>query len=336
MSPRAGCSTDGSRDDRRLMSEVIHSGGARDGAFETVTLENAFLRAVILPQLGGRVWELEDRVRGRQWIWHRDDVPLSEAPTGSVYDDVWAGGWEELFPNDAPGLFEARELPDHGEWWTLRWTQVGSDASAVRLSARSHIVRASLIKEFHLAPQSGALSVSYRIRNHEERGFHFLFKQHLPIRISPSCRLRLPGGRVQQVNADFSTILAEQEPFGWPNGRGRIGGPVDLQVVRDPFERLQEFVYVRDLPEPWCEVSDLEHRARLRMSFDADIFPFVWLFLSYGGWRGTYTAVLEPCTSLPKDLTEAVRLGQAAYLGPGEEFNATVTVGLDGLGHYDP
>ena len=84
------------------MTAIVSRGSV--GEFETIVLENSHLRAVIIPALGGRVWELEDRIRGRQWIWHREDVPLKASPIGAVYDDVWAGGWEELFPNDAPGM----------------------------------------------------------------------------------------------------------------------------------------------------------------------------------------------------------------------------------------
>jgi hypothetical protein len=94
---------------------------------------------------------------------------------------------------------------------------------------------------------------------------------------------------------------------------------------------LRDFVYVRDLPEPWCEVQDIDRDARLRMTFDAQVFPFVWFFLSYGGWRDTYTAVLEPCSNMPKDLAEAVRLGQSAILLEGQELETTVVVRLSGL-----
>jgi hypothetical protein len=141
------------------------------GGFEVFVLENSQVRASVIPSLGGRVWELLDRIRGRQWIWHREDVPLAVSPSGTSYDDVWAGGWEELFPNDAPTDFEGRALPDHGEWWTT---------------------------------------------------------------------------------------------------------------------------------------------------------PFLWLFLSYGGWRDCYTAVLEPCTNMPKDLAEAVRTGQSARLDAGAFFQTQV------------
>lgn len=66
------------------------------------------------------------------------------------------------------------------------------------------------------------------------------------------------------------------------------------------------------------------------MAFDRQAVPYLWLFLSYGGWRNTYTAVLEPCTNMPKDLADAVRAGQSARLMPGEVFATTVSVSLQG------
>ena len=53
---------------------------AADG-FPAVAIENDRIRAVILPSLGGRVWELTDRARARQWIWHRHDTKLATALT---------------------------------------------------------------------------------------------------------------------------------------------------------------------------------------------------------------------------------------------------------------
>ena len=297
--------------------------------FEAVVLENRYLRAVIIPDLGGRVWELEDRVRRRQWIWHRPDVPLQSMPPGSIYDDVWAGGWEELFPNDAPGEFEGRKLPDHGEWWAMRWTVASTaegDIAELTLTAESTFVRAACVKKFRLASDEGTLSVTYSIRSKEDRPFHFLFKQHLPIAVSPECRLQLPGGRVEPVDPEFSSLLTSGEPFDWPSASGAI----HLQGIPPPSSRLQEFVYVSNLPEGWCGVEDRMAGAALRMDFDRVGFPFVWLFLTYGGWRGLYTAVLEPCTNMPKDLAKAVERNQSAMLLPGQEFVTNVAVTLYG------
>jgi hypothetical protein len=300
------------------------------GAFETIELTNSRLRAVIIPTLGARVWELEDLARARQWIWHRPDVLLAAAPLGAPYDDVWAGGWEELFPNDAQCSFEGRSLPDHGEWWTTAWKVDHVSAASVgrvRMSASFSVIRVSCVKELELAPDSATLSVHYRIRSDEPRGFWFLFKQHLPVAVTRDCRLALPGGTVCAVDPSFGSVVTTAKPFAWPTLR-HDGKSVDLRTMPDPTTERREFLYVRDLPKPWCGVDDPGRDASIRMSFDGRQLPFVWLFLTYGGWRGLHTAVLEPCSNMPKDLAQAARLGHAARLEPGAEFETRVAVTL--------
>ncbi|HET9983154.1 MAG TPA: hypothetical protein VFQ38_06195 [Longimicrobiales bacterium] len=297
--------------------------------FEALVLENGSLGAAVIPRLGGRVWELVDLARDRQWIWHRPGVPLAASPRGASYDDVWAGGWEELFPNDAPGSFEGCLLPDHGEWWTSSWTVTeasGGAEACVRLEADARMRGARCFKELRLASDRGELRVAYRIENPDAGAFHFLFKQHLPVAIHPGCRLALPGGRVTAVEPAFGTLLPGPGPFDWPRA-----GERDLRVVPPPSSAAREFVYLTDLPDAWCGVDDLESGASLRLRYDARHLPFVWLFLAYGGWRDCYTAVLEPCTNLPKDLAEAVRRGQSAWLPGRGVFETSVTVTLDGL-----
>lgn len=297
-------------------------------------LENARVRATIIPSLGGRVWELVDRVRDRQWIWHRHDVDLAASLPGSDYDSVWAGGWEELFPNDARGEFEGRSLPDHGHWWTSAWTVIEATAggeAVVRLATTTSAPATLCVKEFRLAADSDTIHVSYRIESHETEPFHFLFKQHLPIALSPSCELALPGGRVTPVDPSFGTLLPGPEPFDWPVATGPDGRQVDLRRVPDRSSALREFVYVADLPESWCGADDLAQRASIRMQFDDGQVPFVWLFLSYGGWNGCYTAVLEPCTNMPKDLAAALQAGNCARLSPGGVFETRVSVTLGEL-----
>ena len=126
-------------------------------------------------------------------------------------------------------------------------------------------------------------------------------------------------------------MLPGPERFEWPIA-SKDGQTVDMRIVPRSFQRSSsEFVYIRDLPEPWCGVEDTRQKASIRMDFDGRALPFVWLFLTYGGWRDAYTAVLEPCTNMPKDLAEAVRSGSPPRLGPGEEFQTTVSVALGGL-----
>lgn len=300
---------------------------------EAVALQNAYLRALVIPQLGARVWELEDRLRKRQWIWHRKDVELRPQPVGAEYDDVWAGGWEELFPNDAPARFENRDLPDHGEWWAMSWSidTISEGSSAVlRLRANSKVIKAACIKQFQLDADSPNMSVRYRIRSREREPFHFLFKQHLPVSVTPECRLALPGGRVSPVDPTFGTLLPAGHAFDWPVLRSQEQ-TVDMRSIRPASDRTREFVYVDALPDGWCGVDDIRNGASLRMQFDISMLPFVWLFITYGGWRDLYTVVLEPCTNMPKNLGDAVRRGQSARLVADQEFTTRINIQLSEL-----
>ena len=305
--------------------------------FDALVLDNGIVRAVVIPSLGGRVWELWDLRRDRQWIWHREDVPLARAPIGSDYDEVWAGGWEELFPNDAKGPFEGRDLPDHGEWWTLGWTVSATtegDEAVLRLEATTSVRRVRAVKEFRLGAGESTLRVAYRIENIEAEDFHFLFKQHLPIAITSDCTLQMPGGRVVAVDPSFGTVLPGAGPYTWPTATVDGGAGVDMRAIpaRDPNAR--EFIYIDQLAGDWCGVDDAASGAAIRMTFDREQFPYVWMFLSYGGWRECYTAVLEPCTNMPKELSEAVRRGQSAQLAVGAHFETRAAVTLRGI-HED-
>jgi hypothetical protein len=299
---------------------------------EVLVLKNSRVRASVVPSLGGRMWELLDRHRGRQWIWQRGrDFPLAVSAPGSCYDDFWSGGWEELFPNDAPADFEGRALPDHGEWWTTAWTVAkacGGAEAIVRLVADTRVRRTRCVKEFRLHGNADTIDVSYRIENREMDAFHFLFKQHLPIAITPSCAFVVPDGVVTAVDSAFGSLLPGAGPFDWPLVRGTDGDTVDLRQVRPQSSKEREFVYINDVSEGRCGIDDADAGASLRLRYDKQTMPYLWLFLSYGGWRNCYTAVLEPCTNMPKDLASAARLRQCARLEVGGVFKTSVAVTL--------
>jgi len=256
-------------------------------------------------------------------------MPLVELPAGASYDDHWAGGWEELFPNDAPDTLDGLLLRDHGVWWTAAWRVLAlseAEGPRVRMGAIFPEYSVECEKEIHLPVEGQKCVVSYMIRNRGTSPLPFLLKQHLPVALRSDSRLLLPGGRVTPVDPTFGTLLPGPGPFTWPNADG-----VDLSKVHPESSKAREFVYVSELPQAWCGVVDDDSGARLTIRFDGTRVPYVWLFMSYGGWRDCHTVVLEPCTNLPKDLREATRLGQSACLPPGGVFTTRVVAELETL-----
>jgi len=299
---------------------------------QSIELTNGLIRVLILPSFGGRVWELEDVRRGRQWIWHNPSVSPQPLPWAADYDSNWAGGWEELFPNDSAVVHEGFSLPDHGEWWNLPWNSTIENESAERVvirMTRGGVTTPTLWqKSIEVVAGRPSVNIHYQIENTGTTALSVLFKQHLPVEIDHRHRVELPGGTVVPVDLGFSGRIGADGTYQWPNAAGPAGRTVDLSVPPPPTETTQEFVYVRDLPEPWCGVLDEATGARLRLHFDAAQFRYVWLFMSFGGWQGIRTVVLEPCTNMPKDLALAKQLGQCATIPAGSTLTTSVSAHL--------
>ena len=278
------------------------------------------------PDRGSRISELHDLRTRRQWLWSPvapgEPEPL---PIGACYDDEWLGGWDELFPNDAPVSFMGRDLPDHGELWSQPWQVVTATHERVSLRYTCRTVPADVEKTITL--RDGTVDISYRVRNLDVKELLFLLKLHPAIAVRPGDQLLLPGGTVEPVDLQFSRILTSPGPFRWPTATDSEGRSVDLSRV-PPGGTAQEFVYVRDLPDGWCGVRDGQTGRQLRIQFPLGVFPYCWLFMTYGGWRGHFVVVLEPCTNMPKDLMEAARLGTCARLELGGVLECTVKVSL--------
>lgn len=291
-------------------------------------LANEHIEIDVLPELGGKIWNLTRKSTGTQWIWHNPKVPPKAAARDASYDDNWAGGWEELFPNDSLGRFDGRDLPDHGEWWNSVWTWDASpDGRSCRMTLDCTSIKARCEKTIRIG-EGAEVTVAYRIENRENEKIRFLFKQHLAVAVTPDHVIELPGGTVLQVDPGFSTRMTGPGPYPWPDVPGPSGRTEDLSVLPPPEDRHREFVYVNDLPEGWCGVKNTRTGERIRMHFPRDVFPSTWLFMSFGGWRDLYTAVLEPCTNHPKDIASAAEKGFCATLEPGAALTCEVTVEL--------
>jgi len=98
-------------------------------------LENHALRVVVLPNWAAGV-EHVYKPLDRELLW-RTPRAAKAGPVRSVLDDVWCGGWEELFPNDVPPPSWARSIPTtarsgHRMDWAAETRRVGDGVAHLR------------------------------------------------------------------------------------------------------------------------------------------------------------------------------------------------------------
>src|SRR5438309_10863054 len=86
-----------------------------------VVLENQLLRMVVLPEAGAKIWQITYKPLDSNLLWNNPRIAPARLPVNSRYDDVWSGGWDELFPNDYVAIIEGERYSDHGGVWTGGW-----------------------------------------------------------------------------------------------------------------------------------------------------------------------------------------------------------------------
>ena len=103
------------------MKLIVNSDWSYRG-LRTIVLENRLLRVIILPEAGAKIWQITYKPFDTNLLWNNPRIAPARLPANSRYDDVWSGGWDELFPNDEIALIEGEAYPDHGELWTGEWS----------------------------------------------------------------------------------------------------------------------------------------------------------------------------------------------------------------------
>ena len=90
----------------------------------SLTLTNSRMAVSVRPECGGRIDQITDLARGKEWLWHPPDYDPDAPrtlPAAPAFDACWQGGFEEMFPNDAACTVDGMALPDHGEAWSAAW-----------------------------------------------------------------------------------------------------------------------------------------------------------------------------------------------------------------------
>lgn len=283
-----------------------------------VGLESDWLRVQVAPTAGGRLISMVHKPSGHEFLWRNRNLRLESLLPGSEYDPNFYGGIDELLPNDIPEKVNGIECPDHGELWTtpLEWRREGQ---RLILEGRLKGFGLSYRREMALRPGASCLDLNYRISNLTAEPRQFLWKLHAALAIQAGDIIECPARTARVVDLAWSRCKT-LDPFPWPSLEGfRVN-------VIPPADGTVDFFYLHTLAEGEVAWRRPSTGLRFAYHFDERVFPYVWLFASYGGFNGHYTIVLEPCTAMPISVNDAAAVKQCSFLDPGQSLETKVVI----------
>jgi len=289
---------------------------------DAIILENRLLRIVILPQAGGKIWQITYKPLDADLLWNNPRIAPAKLALGSRYDDVWSGGWDELFPNDEASVIDGESYPDHGELWTGNWSAeplVQSDIASVRLRYVTPISSVEVEKTIRLRADEARIEFDHLFTNRGRTAFPFLWKLHPAMNVTSQHRIDFPAMKIRLEPAFPGTLSGASDPADWPHIKTPDGN-VDLRRIPPEEARQLYFFYGTEIQGNWCALTNTATGLACGLQFDSQVFSCCWLFATYGGWRNYNVAVLEPCTGYPLNFEAMKAAGHHRVLAPGESL----------------
>ncbi len=264
-----------------------------------VVLEDDVARAEVVPHQGARVRSLQDLRTGRELLYRR---PL-ERWNPDDYLATLDGGWDQMFPNDDP--WDGR--PVHGTVWSSRMSVVEATPTHASLSVL-------------LDDPSVRIDHRYQLLDPPRRGLRLrttvtalgdvrpgLWATHPMLAVEPGWCLD-----VGEVDLDADPA----DPGRVPPGRIPRNALPSVLRVPAPNQGWQEVLYGRATGR--AAVQSTDGSSRTCITWDTAFFRHVWL-VTLSGFAGVDLAVvIEPSTTRPYRLDEAIRDGTTIALARGD------------------
>lgn len=293
-----------------------------------VRLENELLRLEILPELGAKIYNLVLKAVDRNVLWHNPRIAPHRAPFGANFDNHWAGGWDEPFPNGAECVYGGETLPYLGELWSLEWAceilEGGPRRVQLHLCCDGPITPARVEKTITLEAGSPVVRFDHRISNTGTLPFDFNWGIHPAFAVTPASRIDLPPCHGVVAEAAGGLLGDAGTAFTWPVMPARRGKTRDLRFPLSHDAGAMSFSYLEGFEQGWLAVTDRPTASGLGLVFPPEVFRCLWLYLCYGGYRDLNVAIVEPWIGYPSKLSEAVQAGHYRRLVAGEFLEATV------------
>jgi len=321
----------------------------------TVFLENEVLRVGVLLDKGADIFSFLHKPSDTDFLWRSPGGlvnPQTHTPTvatdASAFLDAFHGGWQEILPGGGPVTYRGAPLGLHGEVTSLPWQMkiVRDDAMEIEVALGVECRRTPFRLERRMRLQAGrpVLSVHERLTNLSPTPQLFMWGHHpafgAPF-LRPGVRLIVPAAQ-GEVHAPCWADDSPLEPgtrFAWPRVP-HATGELDLSLVPGEEAHLSGMVYLSHLTAGWYAVLDPAARIGFGLAWPIEVFPYVWFWHVYGGspgypwWDRAYVAALEPWTSIPNNLDQAIERGTQAQLKGGETLDVTLcAVAISGREH---
>jgi hypothetical protein len=287
-----------------------------ESGFAVYGLRSSSTEIRVAPELGAKVISLKNLETGREWMW-RPPGPfgLFRNEVGDPFERSTLVGADECLPTVAPCKWGGRDLPDHGEVWSIPW-EIDRDAwDRGRITTTVATPVSPFVFERTVCLEEYEIRLDYRLRNVSQKPEPFLWAFHPLLEIVEGDLIALPGDvrSVRVESVDGLQDMPHGSTVSWPEPLP--GVELDRMDFRSHGPACAK-LFVESLSDARAAITNSKTGESLVLRFDARQNPALGIWITRGGWNGYEHVALEP-TNLPSDtLVEAIPKATSALVLP--------------------
>jgi galactose mutarotase-like enzyme len=287
--------------------------------FQAYKLSTSAWEAVCVPERGANIPEFRHLTTGRQWLWVNPREPLARHDYGCPYGWSSASGFDECFPAIAPGLYplepyKRREIPDHGELWSLPWSAEVEDGSLrTWIEGRNFPYRFE--RTISEAEDDGAMLLHYKLTNLADAPLAYNWSAHPVFVASEGMIVHIEPGTTMRVEESLGDRFGNAGTrFPWPGGEPRLEripgcGSGEVRIVK---------LLAENLTRNWVGLYHPESDSHLALRFNLNEIDMVGVWINVCEAPGEDRVAIEPCKGNTDSLAGSLEEGTASFLGSGE------------------
>jgi len=280
------------------------------GGLNGLILENDRLRTVLMPGYGARILSIIYKPTETEFVWHNPRIPVMKPTYKPEFEDV--SGLFDCVPTCEACTYKKWDLPMFGEVasepWRVVKTQKKPRSITVKLQRKCEVYPLMVNKALTITKNESVLELNYKLENLSDEQLDFHYSGHNTLNINPSYRIVLPHEvtKVKRGMAITDRVGNLGDEIPWPITTDRQGKTIDLSKVGQPCEGTGENLYTPKLKESWAVAFNESRKEAIGFSFQAEVLPYILVWITRGGYQGYYHMALEPSTGRPDNLDVAV------------------------------
>ncbi|MCC5942993.1 MAG: DUF5107 domain-containing protein [Balneolaceae bacterium] len=293
---------------------------------EKVVMENDRLLVKILPEMGGKITHITRKYSGTEFLKQSNTVlEKTRLPKyGQDFLPPYAAGFDECFPNISPSVYKHASgrkiyLPDHGELWSQSWKfeQIGDCELKLWMDGVQLDYRFN--KTIKL--KGNSVQILYEVENWGDSKFEYIWSSHPLLEVDEGDKLLLPDEVTEVFNGvSNQNNQKTKERIKWPQ-LNSLQLDHRFDEVHPPSSKFAGKFFTDRLQSGLAGLYRAKFDESILFQFDTKKVPYLGIWLCYGGWPNSskqkdYTVALEPCSSRPDSLNEAIKWGEHKSLEP--------------------